>query len=190
MSESIYNASYCKEKSFNAVLDPRPLVWSGEQKRGDDLAAHFAKCQIKKEWVRLIYVKNKCNEKETIEELGRDVVVRKEVEELYARMETCDGVKSASQRIDILLRGRNHPLGTLHLVPTDQLEFDFHWFSRKQAIKYLDELIFELKSDPRAVSGDIRIKLIVGRGDYPGSIRQTFLDWYPHNAVYSNLSLR
>ncbi|ULT91747.1 hypothetical protein L3Y34_009423 [Caenorhabditis briggsae] len=184
MSLSIYN-SYYKEKSFNAVSDSRPLVLSEEQERTvNNLATEFVRegqYQIKEEWVRFIYVKNKCNEEETIEELGRDEEVRKEVKDLYARMETCDDVKSARQLIDILLRGRNHPLGTLHLVPTEQLEFDFHWFSRKQATKYLRDLIFELKSDLRAVSGDIQIKLIVGRGDSPGSIRQTFIERFPHN---------
>ncbi|PIC29429.1 hypothetical protein B9Z55_021003 [Caenorhabditis nigoni] len=152
------------------------------------LEARFArkgKYQIKDKWVRFIYEKNKFNEKKTIEELGRDVVARKEVEELYAKMKTCDDVKSASQRIDILLRGRNHPLGTLHQVPTDQLVFDFHWFSLRQASKYLHDLVYELKSDPRAVSGDIRIKLIVGRGDFPGSIRRTFIEWFPHNVSES-----
>ncbi|CAR98807.1 Protein CBG27270 [Caenorhabditis briggsae] len=180
---SINKTSYSKKKSSNAELDPCPLVLSGEQERTvSRLKARFVregKYQIKKEWVRLIYLINKRNEKKTIEELGRDVVVRKKVKELYARMKTCDDVKSASQSIDILLRGRNHPLGTLHLVPTKQLEFDFHWFSLKQASKYLHDLIFELKLDPRAVSGDMRIKLIVGGGDYPGSIRQTFRDRYP-----------
>ncbi|CAO4381236.1 unnamed protein product [Caenorhabditis nigoni] len=145
--------------------------------------------KIVQKWIIFIYKKNGFNEVKAREELRRDEGVRKEVEKLHVDRDTCDDskIKSAIEnKINFLIRGRNHPLGTLHQVPYDQLIFDLHWFTLQQAERYLDCLIRELESHPRRVSGDIPVQLIVGRGDSSDwTIRSNLLKKFSHNVSES-----
>ncbi|PIC29430.1 hypothetical protein B9Z55_021004 [Caenorhabditis nigoni] len=81
----------------------------------------------------------------------------------------------------------NHPLGTLHRVPADELIFDLRGLTIRQAEYYLHCLIFELDSDPRRVSGEIRCELRVGHDylDKYNPIRTEFIKNFQHVSVSS-----
>ncbi|CAO4381237.1 unnamed protein product [Caenorhabditis nigoni] len=146
--------------------------------------------EITEKWVNFIYSKNKLNEVKAREELCIDEKVRLIVQQLhnYTNQNGAD-IDCAFKLINILVCCRNHFLGTLHRVPTDQLIFDFHWFTVPQALLYLEDIRDELESDPRVASEEIRVELIVGRGDYPDSIRRAFLQKHNVSGVENALFL-